>query len=72
LLGGIVPNNAQEISPMVHAGVVGFKAFMVHSGIDEFPHVEEEHIRAAMSELKKLQDQGTLRAPSATRLLFGS
>jgi allantoinase len=58
LLGGIVPNNAQEISPMVHAGAVGFKAFMVHSGIDEFPHVEEEHIRAAMSELKKLQDQG--------------
>merc|ERR1712000_641601 len=58
LLGGIVPNNAQGISPMVHAGVVGFKAFMVHSGIDEFPHVEEEHIRAAMSELKKLQDQG--------------
>jgi allantoinase len=58
LLGGIIPNNAQEISPMVHAGVVGFKAFMVHSGIDEFPHVDEEHIRAAMVELKKLQDQG--------------
>jgi allantoinase len=58
LLGGIVPNNTHEIGPMVHAGVVGFKAFMVHSGIDEFPHVEEEHIRAAMSELKKLQDRG--------------
>lgn len=31
---------------------------MVHSGIDEFPHVEEEHIRKAMSELKKLQEEG--------------
>jgi len=29
---------------------------MVHSGIDEFPHVEEESIRAAMCELAKLRD----------------
>jgi len=56
LLGGIVPGNEQQIYPMVKAGVVGFKAFMVHSGIDEFPHVEEESIRAAMCELAKLRD----------------
>lgn len=34
------------------------QAFMVHSGIDEFPHVEEEHIRAAMAELQRLQGEG--------------
>ncbi len=36
---------------------------MVHSGIDEFPHVEESHIRAAMQELKTLQEQGITALP---------
>jgi allantoinase len=46
--GGVVPGNAAELVPMVDAGVAGFKAFLVPSGVDEFPHVEESDLRTAM------------------------
>ena len=39
---------------MFEAGVVGFKCFLVPSGVDEFPHVTEEHLREAMPELTRL------------------
>ena len=31
--GGIVPGNAAEIEPLIAAGVLGFKAFLTHSGM---------------------------------------
>ena len=37
---------------MAKAGALGCKAFMVHSGIDDFPDCREEHLRAAMPELR--------------------
>ena len=46
--GGVVPGNAQELQGLIGAGVLGFKAFLVHSGIDEFPHVTEHDLRLAM------------------------
>jgi allantoinase len=35
--GGIVPGNEVEIEPLIGMGVLGFKAFLCHSGIDDFP-----------------------------------
>lgn len=52
--GGVVPGNTSELAPMFEAGVVGFKCFLVPSGVDEFPHVTEEHLREAMPELTRL------------------
>jgi allantoinase len=52
--GGVVPGNTAEIEPMFAAGVVGFKCFLVHSGVDEFPNVTEQDLRAAMPELERL------------------
>jgi allantoinase len=49
--GGLVPGNVPELRGLHAAGVVGFKCFLVHSGVDEFPHVEREELRAAMREL---------------------
>lgn len=46
--GGLVPGNEKEIVPLIDRGVLGFKAFLIHSGIDEFPNVTEEHLRKAM------------------------
>ena len=43
--GGIVPGNENEIEPLIQKGVLGFKAFLTHSGIDEFPNVTEEDLR---------------------------
>lgn len=52
--GGVVPGNTSELAGMFAAGVVGFKCFLVPSGVDEFPHVTEEHLREAMPELTRL------------------
>jgi allantoinase len=53
LLGGIVPGNEKELGPMIDLGVVGFKCFMIHSGLDEFPHVTTEQIQLAAKTLKE-------------------
>jgi allantoinase len=52
--GGVVPGNTAELAPMFAAGVVGFKCFLVPSGVDEFEYVTEEHLREAMPELSRL------------------
>lgn len=52
--GGVVPNNVGELGPLLEAGVVGFKCFLVHSGVDEFPNVNERDLREAMPELTRL------------------
>jgi allantoinase len=52
--GGVVPGNTADLQPLSEAGVVGFKCFLVPSGVDEFPHVTEAHLRKAMPELTRL------------------
>ncbi|MEO7983776.1 MAG: allantoinase AllB [Bacteroidota bacterium] len=51
--GGIIPGNENEIEPLVKKGVLGFKAFLTHSGIDEFPNVTEEDLRKAIPLIAK-------------------
>ena len=46
--GGLVPGNADQIEAMLDAGALGIKAFLVHSGLDEFPAAREADLRAAM------------------------
>jgi allantoinase len=46
--GGVVPGNGQSIEPLIEKGVMGFKAFLTHSGIDEFPNVTEADLRKVM------------------------
>lgn len=52
--GGVVPGNVAELGRLKEAGVVGFKCFLIHSGVDEFPNVEEDDLRKALPELVKL------------------
>ncbi|MEP6912661.1 MAG: amidohydrolase family protein, partial [bacterium] len=52
--GGVVPGNTGELAALLAAGVVGFKCFLIHSGVDEFPNVTEEDLRGAMPELTRL------------------
>jgi allantoinase len=52
--GGVVPGNVSEIRPLWEGGVFGFKCFLVPSGVDEFPHVTEGDLRAALPELATL------------------
>jgi allantoinase len=46
--GGVVPGNAGQLAPMIGEGILGFKAFLCHSGIDDFPNVTEADLRATM------------------------
>ena len=52
--GGVVPGNAGELEALAQAGVRGFKCFLVPSGVDEFPHVGERDLRAAMPVIARL------------------
>ena len=49
--GGLIPQTMQsetDIEKLIEKGVFGFKAFLTHSGIDEFPNVTEADLRRAM------------------------
>jgi len=54
LWGGIIPGNQAEIEPMWDAGALGFKCFMTHSGIDEFPNVARADLERAFPILARL------------------
>jgi allantoinase len=41
LWGGLVPGNVGEMDGLVERGVVGFKAFMSNSGIEDFPCLDD-------------------------------
>ena len=47
--GGAVPGNLGELTALHAAGVFGFKCFLVHSGVEEFPPLRpedlEDHLR---------------------------
>jgi allantoinase len=51
LWGGIVPANGGDRRALIDGGALGLKAFLVPSGIDEFPEVGDEELGRAMADL---------------------
>jgi allantoinase len=49
--GGAVPGNADHVGQLIAAGVLGLKAFLCPSGLDEFPSATEADLRASMPKL---------------------
>lgn len=49
--GGAVPGNVDQLRTMHEAGVVGFKCFLLDSGVPEFPALDDDGLRAALTEL---------------------
>ncbi|HEY4122417.1 MAG TPA: allantoinase AllB, partial [Byssovorax sp.] len=49
--GGAIPGNAAHLRPLLDAGALGFKCFLVESGVDEFPCVGEADLREALAAL---------------------
>ncbi|HEY6191894.1 MAG TPA: allantoinase AllB [Bacteroidota bacterium] len=45
---GIVPGSRGDLDALIGGGVLGVKAFLIHSGIDDFPNVREANLREAM------------------------
>jgi len=46
--GGLVPGNVNRMEELAGRGVVGFKAFMSNSGIEDFPCVDDQTLREGM------------------------
>lgn len=53
-IGGVIPGNADQLEPLVRAGVRAFKCFLSPSGVDEFPHVGEDDLHAVFPILARL------------------
>jgi allantoinase len=51
--GGVIPGNGIEIEKLINNGIAGFKAFLTHSGIDDFPNATEADLRQAMPIIAK-------------------
>ncbi len=51
--GGLVPGNVDELDALVDRGVLGFKAFMCPSGIDEFPACDTITLRDGMARIAR-------------------
>ena len=54
LWGGLVPGNVREMEALAERGVVGFKAFLCHSGLDEFPRVDDLTLWEGLREAARL------------------
>lgn len=48
LWGGLTPKNLDRLEELAGRGVVGFKAFMCDSGIEEFPHCDDQTLQRGM------------------------
>ncbi|MGH8960136.1 MAG: allantoinase AllB [Jatrophihabitantaceae bacterium] len=49
--GGAIPGNVAELRPLHEAGVFGFKCFLLPSGVDEFPPLDDDGLHVAMREI---------------------
>ncbi|KAG9014570.1 hypothetical protein FRB94_011748 [Tulasnella sp. JGI-2019a] len=49
--GGLIPGNQKELPLLVGEGVRGFKAFLINSGVDEFPCASKADVGLALTSL---------------------
>lgn len=49
--GGAIPGNTGDLRGLHDAGVFGFKCFLLHSGVDEFPPLDADEMEKDMREL---------------------
>jgi allantoinase len=54
LWGGLTPNNLGQLEELAERGVIGFKAFMSNSGIDDFQAVDDLTLGEGMAIAAKL------------------
>jgi len=54
LWGGAVPGNDRELAALLDAGALGFKCFLVDSGVPEFDWLRESDLALAMEVLAEL------------------
>ena len=68
-IGGLIPGNVEQLLPLRDAGVRAFKCFLSPSGVDEFPAVSEQDLRAAFPVLARTGLPLMVHAEDPARLL---
>ncbi|CAI9392064.1 MULTISPECIES: allantoinase [Bacillaceae] len=66
LWGGVVPGNLDELEKLLQCGVIGFKAFMSNSGIDDFQSADDRTLLQAMKKIAELHSILAVHAESDT------
>src|SRR5271169_954001 len=66
--GGAVPGNEASLRPLHDAGVIGFKCFLLDSGVPEFPPLEVAELRSALSTLAEVDALLIVHAEDATQV----
>ncbi|HUP28262.1 MAG TPA: allantoinase [Chloroflexia bacterium] len=66
LWGGLVPGNKDQMEKLVERGVVGFKAFMSNSGIEDFAASDDLTLYEGMAEAARLNSLVAVHAESDT------
>ncbi len=63
--GGAVPGNLSDLEPLHDAGVQGFKAFLLHSGVDEFGPLDAAELETDLAELARFDALMVVHAEDA-------
>lgn len=66
LWGGVVPGNLDELEKLARCGVIGFKAFMSNSGIEDFQSADDRTLLLAMKKIGALHSILAVHAESDT------
>jgi allantoinase len=63
--GGAIPGNGDDLLPLYDDGVFGFKCFLLDSGVEEFPPLDTEELRADMATLATVDARMIVHAEDA-------
>lgn len=66
--GGALPDNLRDLRPLHDAGVLGFKAFLSPSGVEEFPELTREHLARSLAEIASFGGLLAVHAEDPRRL----
>ncbi|WP_367650082.1 allantoinase AllB [Nocardioides sp. zg-1230] len=66
--GGAVPGNVADLGPLHEAGVLGFKCFLLDSGVEEFPHLAPGELADAMAETARIGSLMVVHAEDADEI----
>jgi allantoinase len=66
--GGAVPGNEASLLPLHEAGVIGFKCFLLDSGVPEFPPLEVAALRSVLGALATVDALLIVHAEDATQI----
>jgi allantoinase len=66
--GGAVPGNEAALLPMHEAGVIGFKCFLLDSGVPEFPPLDGVGLRSVLGRLAEVDALLVVHAEDGTQI----